>query len=41
MNGNEFIKAVDLIVKEKGIDKAKVFEAMQLALSAAYKKNFN
>lgn len=41
MNGKEFIKAVDSIVKEKGIDKEIVFEAMELALATAYKKNFN
>ena len=41
MNGKEFIKAVDLIVKEKGIDREVVFEAMELALATAYKKNFN
>lgn len=41
MNGKEFIKAVDLIVKEKGIEKDVVFEAMELALATAYKKNFN
>ena len=41
MNGKEFIKAVDLIVKEKGIDREIVFEAMELALATAYKKNFN
>lgn len=41
MNGKEFIKAVDAIVKEKGIEKDVVFEAMELALATAYKKNFN
>ena len=41
MNSKEFIKAVDLIVKEKGIDKELVFEAMELALATAYKKNFD
>lgn len=41
MDGKEFIKAVDGIVKEKGIDKEVVFEAMELALATAYKKNFN
>ena len=41
MKGEEFIKAVDLITKEKGIDKQVVFDAMELALSTAYKKNFN
>ena len=41
MNGKEFLKAVDLVVKEKGIDKEVVFEAMELALATAYKKNFD
>lgn len=41
MNGEEFIKAVDSIVKEKNIDREVVFEAMELALATAYKKNFN
>lgn len=41
MNKEEFIKAVDLIVKEKGIDRELVFEAMELALATAYKKNFD
>ena len=39
MKGQEFIKAVDHIVKEKGISKDIVFDAMKLALSSAYKKN--
>lgn len=41
MNGKEFIKAVDAIVKEKGIEREVVFEAMEQALATAYKKNFN
>ena len=41
MNSKEFLKAVDLIVKEKGIDRELVFEAMELALATAYKKNFD
>ena len=41
MNTKEFFNAVDLLVKEKGIDKAGVFEAMELALVSAYKKHFN
>ena len=41
MKGQEFITAVDLIVKEKGIEREVVFEAMELALATAYKKNFN
>ena len=41
MNSKEFIKALDAIVKEKGIDREVVFEAMELALATAYKKNFD
>ena len=41
MNSKEFIKAVDSIVKEKGINRDVVFEAMELALATAYKKNFD
>ncbi len=40
MQGKEFLKAVDNIVKEKGIDEAVVYEAMEAALASAYKKNF-
>lgn len=39
MNGKEFIKAVDLVEKEKGIDREIIFEAMENALMAAYKRN--
>ena len=41
VNSKEFIKAVDTIVKEKKIDRELVFEAMELALATAYKKNFD
>lgn len=41
MNNKEFLKAVDNIVKEKNIDKSVVYEAMQQALTSAYKKNYN
>lgn len=41
MNGKEFKKAVDNIVKEKEIDPEVVYEAMELALTSAYKKNFH
>lgn len=41
MNGKEFKKALDNIVKEKNIDPEVVYEAMELALTSAYKKNFN
>ena len=35
----EFIKALDSIVAEKGIDKKVVIEAMEAAMANAYKKN--
>ena len=41
MNGKEFKKALDEIVKEKNIDSEVVYNAMELALTSAYKKNFN
>jgi len=41
MNSKEFIKAVDLVEKEKGIDREIIFEAMEASLMAAYKRNFN
>ena len=41
MNGKEFKKALDNIVKEKDIDPEVVYNAMDLALTSAYKKNFN
>ncbi|MDD4298171.1 MAG: transcription termination factor NusA [Bacilli bacterium] len=41
MDKGAFIKAVDHIAAEKNISKDIVFEAMELALATAYKKNFN
>ena len=41
MNGKELIKALDALVAEKNISPNVVFEALQLALQTAYKKNFN
>ena len=41
MNGKEFKKALDNIVVEKDIDPEVVYSAMELALTSAYKKNFN
>ena len=41
MNGKEFKKALDNIVKEKDIDPEVVYSAMELALTSAYKKNYN
>lgn len=40
MNSKEFLIAVDNIVKEKNIDPEIVYDAMELALTSAYKKNF-
>jgi transcription termination/antitermination protein NusA len=39
MNG-EFLQAIEQIAKEKGISKDLLFEAIDLALVSAYKKNF-
>ncbi|MDF2840215.1 MAG: nusA [Clostridia bacterium] len=39
MNG-EFLEAIEQIAKEKGISKELLFEAIDLALVSAYKKNF-
>lgn len=39
VNGEEFKKALDYIVTEKGIDENVVIEAMESALSAAFRKN--
>ena len=41
MKGEEFLKAVDLLEKEKHIDRDIIFETMELALLSAYKKNFD
>ena len=41
MNEKEFIEAVELVTKEKGISKDVVFDAMELALASAYRKNFD
>lgn len=41
MNNKEFKQAVELLKKEKGIDEEIIFEAMELALTSAYKKNYN
>ena len=41
MDGKEFKKALDNIVVEKDIDPEVVYSAMELALTSAYKKNFN
>ncbi len=41
MDGKEFKKAVDFLSDEKGIDKETIYEAMELALTSAYKKNYH
>ena len=39
MDNKEFIKALNTLSEEKKIDKDYIFEAMELALTSAYKKN--
>lgn len=41
MDSKEFKKALDLLVKEKDISKEYVIDAMTLALTSAYKKNYH
>lgn len=41
MNNKEFMKALDNLVKEKGISKEYILEALELALTSAYKKNYH
>lgn len=41
MDTKAFKKAVDLLVKEKGIQEDIIYDAMELALSSAYKKNYS
>ncbi|MBQ7266238.1 MAG: transcription termination/antitermination protein NusA [Firmicutes bacterium] len=40
MDGKELLRALDIIEKEKGIDKEVVFKAIELALETACKKNY-
>ena len=40
MDRAEFIEALNQIEKEKGIDKEIIFEAIEMSLVSAYKKNF-
>ena len=40
MNTKEFKKALDLLVKEKGISEDYIYDALELALTSAYKKNY-
>ena len=41
MDTKEFKKAIALLVKEKGISEETIYEAMRLALTSAYKKNYH
>ena len=41
MNNKEFMKALDALVHEKGISKDYILEALELALTSAYKKNYH
>ena len=41
MKSKDLIKAIDALVVEKNISPDIIFEALQLALQTAYKKNFN
>lgn len=41
MDTKEFKKAIAVLVKEKGIDEEVIYEAMRLALTSAYKKNYH
>lgn len=41
MNNEEFKNAVQTLVKEKGISEDIIYDAMELALTSAYKKNYN
>lgn len=41
MNSKEFKAALQVLEKEKGIQEDVVYEAMELALTSAYKKNYN
>ena len=41
MNNKEFKQAVEILNKEKGIDEDTIHEAMELALTSAYKKNYH
>lgn len=41
MDIKEFKKAVDILSKEKGISEDIIYDAMELALTSAYKKNYH
>ena len=41
MDIKEFKRAIEILKQEKGIDEDTIYEAMELALTSAYKKNYN
>ena len=41
MNANELVKAVKLVTKEKNISEDVIYDGLSLALTTAYKKNFD
>lgn len=41
MDTKEFKKAISVLVKEKGISEDVIYDAMKLALTSAYKKNYH
>ena len=41
MDIKEFKHAIEVLKQEKGIDEDTIYEAMELALTSAYKKNYN
>lgn len=41
MNSKKFMQALNNLAEEKGIDKDIIFDAMELALTSAYKKNYH
>ncbi len=41
LNNKEFKNAVEALVKEKGIKEDVIYDAMELALTSAYKKNYH
>lgn len=41
MDTKEFKKAISVLVKEKGISEDVIYDAMRLALTSAYKKNYH
>ena len=41
MDIKEFKRSIEILKQEKGIDEDTIYEAMELALTSAYKKNYN